>query len=61
MNAMAPYSERDMEEIEQSPERLRAYYWRMAMHWKLNYPRLANVADQILCELDAIVASHFRS
>lgn len=54
-----PYSEEDMAEIEKDPARLRAYYWRMAQHWRLNYPNLRWVADQIIEELDAIVASHF--
>ena len=54
-----PYSDADMTEIERDPARLRAYYWRMAMHWKLNYPNLAGAADQILQELDLIVQSHF--
>lgn len=33
-----PYSEADLLEIEKCPIRLKAYYWRMAQHWK----RLAN-------------------
>lgn len=35
-----PYSDADIQEIEKDPERLRAYYWRIAQHWRLNYPGL---------------------
>lgn len=56
-----PYSDADMLEIEKDPQRLRAYYWRIAQHWKLNYPQFRGLADEIIGSLDAIVASHFRS
>lgn len=56
-----PYSEADMLDIEKDPQRLRAYYWRIAQHWKLNYPQFTRLADEIIESLDDIVASHFRS
>lgn len=56
---MTPYTETEMQEINEDPARLRAYYWRIAQHWKLNYPRLQLVAEEIEANLEAIVASHF--
>jgi hypothetical protein len=54
------YTEAQMVEINKDPERLRAYYWRIAQHWKLNYPQYTRIADEIIENLDEIVASHFR-
>lgn len=56
-----PYTEADMIEINKDPQRVRAYYWRIAQHWKLNYPQFTRIADEIIDNLDALVASHFRS
>lgn len=56
-----PYTEAQMIEIEKDPERLRAYYWRIAQHWKLNFSQYTRAADEIIENLDALVASHFRS